>query len=134
MFFIAEAARLAYISAVIDLAVSEAAKEAKNAPATEDGHYQARFTQRLTTEGGVLWGFVTSANAVEITIAFASSLEEIIITGGRNTDYHQRPIARYKLSYRYSPMFFPLPDFWATNLLNREVIFVQEYERSKFMH
>ncbi|VTP60173.1 Flp pilus assembly protein TadG [Serratia rubidaea] len=52
--FMAESARLAYVSSVIDLAVSEAAKEAKNASAAQAGGYRARFektpdrTGRLT--------------------------------------------------------------------------------------
>lgn len=134
VFFITEAARLAYLSAVIDLAVSEAAKEARSAPAAQPGSYRDRFARRLTEEGGVLWRAVTTADAVQINVSYASSLTEMINTGGSHSSSLNKPIARYQLAYRYTPMFFPFPEFWATNLLIREVIFVQEYERSKFMH
>lgn len=130
--FVAETARLAYVSSVVDLAVSEAAKEAKNAPSNLEGGYRSRF-KRLTEQGGVLWGFLTRADAVNITIAYADSIDSMAATGG-TSGFSKQPLARYRLSYRYHPMFFPFPGFWANNLLTREVIFVQEYERSRFMY
>lgn len=130
--YVAETARLAYISSVLDLAVSEAAKDAKNAPADSDS-YEGRFEKRLLTQGGHLWGFLTRADATEINISYASSISEMINNGGGGGDYKSMPVARYQVEYHYHPMFFPFPGFWANNFLNREVIFVQEYERSKFM-
>lgn len=130
--YVAETARLAYISSVLDLAVSEAAKDAKNAPADSDS-YKDRFEKRLLTQGGHLWGVLTRADATEINISYASSISEMINSGGGSGDYKSMPIARYQVEYHYHPMFFPFPGFWANNFLNREVIFVQEYERSKFM-
>ncbi|QHM73468.1 TadE/TadG family type IV pilus assembly protein [Mixta intestinalis] len=132
--FVVEIARLAYVSSVIDLAVSEAAKEAKNAPAGTNGGYRGRFETRLLTQkGGTFWSFLTREDAVSINIAFAASIRDMIDNGGDATDYAMRPIARYQVVYHYHPMFFPFPGAWANQLLNREVIFVQEYERSKFM-
>lgn len=131
--FVAEIARLAYVSSVIDLAVSEAAKSAKNAPSSVDGGYRNRFEKGLTEQGGVLWGFLTRADAVNVTIAYSRSVNSMIATGGSG-NFYKRPLARYKLAYRYQPMFFPFPGQWADSLLIREVIFVQEYERSQFMH
>ncbi|PNS11949.1 pilus assembly protein TadE [Mixta theicola] len=132
--FVAEISRLAYVSSIIDLAVSEAAKEAKNSSSSQSGDYRSRFEQRLFQRGGSLWTFLTRADAVTINIAYAASINEMINHGGSTADHHFRPLARYQLQYRYHPMFFFLPDVWANNFLNREVIFVQEYERSKFMH
>ncbi|HII2328052.1 TPA: TadE/TadG family type IV pilus assembly protein [Escherichia coli] len=130
--YVAETARLAYISSVLDLAVSEAAKDAKNAPPYSDS-YKDRFEKRLLTQGGYLWGFLTRADATEINISYASNISEMINSGGGAGDYKSMPIARYQVEYHYHPIFFPFPGFWANNFLNREVIFVQEYERSKFM-
>ena len=132
--FIAEISRLAYISAVIDLAVSEAAKEAKNGSARQASDYRNRFETRLFQQGGGLWAFLTRDDAVTVNISWATSITDMINTGGSTADAHFRPLARYQLQYRYHPMFFFIPDIWAYNFLNREVIFVQEYERSKFMH
>ena len=132
--FIAEMSRLAYLSAVIDLAVSEAAKEAKNSSATSSGDYRSYFEKRLFQQGGSLWTFLTRNDAVTIKAAYAASINEMVYSGGSAADPHNRPLARYQLQYRYHPMFFFLPDIWANKYLNREVIFVQEFERSKFMH
>jgi len=131
--FIAEISRMAYVSSVIDLAVSEAAKQGKNAPASTDGGYNARFNRHLTEQGGSLWFFLTREDAVELNITYANSIEEMINTGGSLKDAKDQSLARYHLLYRYHPMFFPFPKKWANSLFNREVIFVQEYERSKFM-
>lgn len=133
IFFIAEIARLTYISAVIDLAVSEAGKEAKNAPATKGSDYSSRFKSRLEQSGGTLWHFLTKADEVNITISYASSIADMVNRGGNTTTYVEQPIARYLLVYRYHPMFFPFPEYLTRSLLNREVIFVQEYERSQFL-
>lgn len=133
VFFIAEISRLAYISAVIDLSVSESAKDAKNAPATLNGDYQQRFNDRLLVQGGSLWRFLSSADATSLTVTYADSISDMISTGGTAGYKKDQPLARYQLIYQYHPMFFPFPQAWANKLLNREVIFVQEYERSKFM-
>lgn len=134
VFFIAEMSRMAYVSSVIDLAVSEAAKAAKNAP--EDNHgYQRRFRNLLTGEGGALWSFLTEADALEMNIYYANSVKEMVETGGSEgqENTYGNSLARYHLLYHYHPMFFPFPQSWAEPLFNREVIFVQEYERSQFM-
>ncbi|MTH45580.1 pilus assembly protein [Escherichia alba] len=132
--FVAETARLAYISSVLDLATSEAAKEAKNAPADSGlQDYRTRFETRLLNQGGHLWSFLTRADATEINISFAPTIADMTASGGQTANVTNMPLARYQVKYHYHPMFFPFPGFWANNFLNREVIFVQEYERSKFM-
>nr|WP_315289659.1 TadE/TadG family type IV pilus assembly protein [Serratia proteamaculans] len=130
--FVAEMSRMAYISSVIDLAISEAAKDAKNAPASAAG-YNARFNARLTQRGGSLWGFLTNKDAVMMNITYSDSLAQMIATGGTAGNARNKPLARYRVNYQYRPMFLPFPNSWANTLFDREVIFVQEYERSKFM-
>ncbi|MEW5558785.1 TadE/TadG family type IV pilus assembly protein [Enterobacter asburiae] len=132
--FVAEMSRMAYVSSVIDLAVSEAAKAGKNAPQDGDG-YQRRYREMLTQQGGSLWSFLTSADAVEMSIHYANSVQEMAETGGVEGKQYTRgnALARWHLLYHYHPMFFPFPANWADPLFNREVIFVQEYERSQFM-
>jgi tight adherence protein E len=130
--FVAEISRMAYISSVIDLAISEAAKDAKNAPAGAAG-YNARFNARLNQRGGSLWGFLTNKGAVLVDITYSDSLAQMIATGGTAGNARNKPLARYHVNYKYQPMFVPFPNSLAYSLFDREVIFVQEYERSKFM-
>lgn len=130
--FVAEIARLSYMSAVIDLAVTEAAKEAKNAKQPSSAAYQSRFKARLTDDSGRLWKFLTSEDAVSVQVNFAHNINDLL-TNNYSATSDESPLARYQLKYHYHPMFFPFPGMWAGTLLNREVIFVQEYERSAFV-
>ncbi|NIH92220.1 tight adherence protein E [Enterobacter asburiae] len=132
--FIAEMSRMAYVSSTIDLAVSEAAKAGKNAPQNNHG-YEQRYRNILTKQGGALWFFLTDEDAVEMSIHYARSIDDMVNTGGieGHSHIHHSPLARYHLLYHYHPMFFPFPKSLADPLFNREVIFVQEYERSQFM-
>ncbi|AKJ41127.1 TadE/TadG family type IV pilus assembly protein [Pragia fontium] len=131
--FVAEIARLSYMSAVVDLAVSEAAKEAKNAKQADSSAYQARFQTRLVSEGGRLWRFLSKEDAIKIQVNFANSISDLL-SNNYSASAKNSPLARYHLQYDYHPMFFPFPGVWADTLLNREVIFVQEYERSAFVN
>lgn len=132
VFFVAEIARLSYISSMLSLAISDGAKEAKNAPVLPGDDYNARFNQRLLKDGGAIWGFISRDDAVSVSINYATSIDAMI-NGNTSSDYSDHPIASYRLTYHYHPLFFPMPGEWTRNLLTREVIFVQEYERSKFM-
>ncbi|RWR03299.1 pilus assembly protein TadE [[Pantoea] beijingensis] len=135
LFFTAEISRVAYVSSVIDLALSESAKSAKNEHAiSKDGTTDSsRFQQRLLQDGGRLWGFLRNNDMVNIEITYADSVAEMIASGGHQGNGTNQALARYHLIYQYKAMFFPFPKSWVNSLLNREVIFVQEYERSKFM-
>lgn len=133
VFFVAEMARMAYISSALDLAISESAKDAKNAKGSQSTDYQARFNERLLNQGGSLWGFVSQSDVTEVSITYSDSLQAMIDNGGQSGSAENQSLARYQVQYRYHPMFFPFPKDWANSLFKREVIFVQEYERSKFM-
>ncbi|AYM91957.1 pilus assembly protein [Serratia sp. 3ACOL1] len=130
--FVAEIARMAYISSVLDLAISEGAKDAKNYSSASGNDYQTRFRQRMTEQGGTLWGFLAEKDMLAINVSYASSIAEMIYSGG-GVSGRNKPLARYFVRYRYQPIFFPVPDVWKESTFIREVIFVQEYERSEFM-
>ncbi|MDN0122203.1 TadE/TadG family type IV pilus assembly protein [Yersinia aleksiciae] len=123
--FSAEISRLFYISSSLDLAVSEAAKSAKNKEQSDNTTYQSAFLQKLITQRGVLGIFITSNNAVTANVEFSDNISDII-TNNMSAVYTDQKLARYTVSYTYSPIFFPIPSLWANTLLSREVIFVQE--------
>ncbi|WPM84881.1 TadE family protein [Apirhabdus apintestini] len=117
LFFVAEIARISYISAVLDLAVSEAAKEAKNAPDYET-KYEDRFRSRFK-HGGAIWSFLTYNNAVSMKIFYSNSIPDMFETGGVENLTKDSALARYWINYNYKPMFFPFPRSYASNLLTR---------------
>ncbi|AHM72024.1 TadE/TadG family type IV pilus assembly protein [Yersinia hibernica] len=124
LLFSAEIARLLYISASLDLAVSEAAKSAKNKERSDNNSYSSILRQRLISHQGVLGSFITEDNLSISNVLFSRNIPGVINRdiSGDNT----YPLATYSISYLYQPAFFPISSLWASSLLSREVVFVQE--------
>ncbi|WP_145553407.1 TadE/TadG family type IV pilus assembly protein [Yersinia bercovieri] len=125
LLFSAEISRLLYISASLDLAVSEAAKSAKNKQEDDSATYQSVFLNSLMAQKGLLGTFITNNNAVTANVEFSDNTADII-ANKMSKVYTDQKLARYSVSYTYSPLFFPIPSVWSNILLSREVIFVQE--------
>ncbi|MGP6379770.1 TadE/TadG family type IV pilus assembly protein [Yersinia bercovieri] len=125
LLFSAEISRLLYISASLDLAVSEAAKSAKNKQENDSATYQSVFLNNLIAQQGLLGTFITNNNAVTANVEFSDNISDII-ANKMSKVYTDQKLARYSVSYTYSPLFFPIPSVWSNILLSREVIFVQE--------
>lgn len=125
LLFCSEIARLFYISASLDLAVSEAAKSAKNKEQSDSKDYQTLFHETLIQQQGVLGTFITANNTVIANVIFSNSISDII-NNNTNTINRNEALASYSVSYTYKPIFFPIPSLWTNNILFREVIFVQE--------
>lgn len=116
----AEIGRLLYISASLDLAVSEAVKSTKN----RENNNSAVLRQNLNSQNGILGTFITNDNAINTTVEFSNSISNLI-----NQTYsgaQRSPLAKYSVTYTYQPLFFPISSHWANIQLSREVIFVQE--------
>ncbi|CNH46316.1 TadE/TadG family type IV pilus assembly protein [Yersinia pekkanenii] len=128
----AEIARLLYISASLDLAVSETAKSTKNKEIDYNITYQETFHQKLMRQQGVLGSFITANNAIIVNVYFSNSISDMsnnlssLTNNNRNERYRGEKLARYTVSYFYRPIFFPFPSSWTNILLKREVIFAQE--------
>ena len=116
----AEIGRLLYISASLDLAVSEAVKSTKN----REGGNSAVLRQSLNAQNGILGDFITNNNVINTTVEFSNSISDLIsqIYSSSETS----PLAKYTVFYTYQPLFFLIPSHWANIQLSREVIFVQE--------
>lgn len=124
LLFSAEIARLLYISANLDLAISEAAKSAKNKDRSNMDSYISVLRSQLISHQGILGSFITEDNALTSNVFFSESISDIINNNtANNTTF---PLAKYSVSYSYRPIFFPIPSYWPNILLSREVIFVQE--------
>ncbi|WP_145524375.1 TadE/TadG family type IV pilus assembly protein [Yersinia vastinensis] len=120
----AEISRLLYISSSLDLAISEAAKSAKNKKSNDNSSYLSVLKQNLVKQKGMLGIFITKDNQVGARIFFYQNLSDII--NNNPSDNTRSPLAKYTVSYLYHPIFFPFSTHWSKTLLSREVIFVQE--------
>ncbi|QHB33973.1 pilus assembly protein [Yersinia canariae] len=124
LLFSAEIARVLYISASLDLAVSEAAKSAKNKERSDNTSYTSILQQKLISHQGILGSFITEDNLLSSNVVFSRHISDAI--ENNISDDNTYPLATYSINYLYRPVLFPIPSLWASNLLSREVIFVQE--------
>lgn len=124
LLFSAEITRLFYTSAILDLAISEAVKSAKNKQRNDSDSYNTVLKKTLLSQQGVLGTFITDDNSVKTSVKFSLSIDDII--NNNMSDDNKSPLAKYTVSYLYRPVFFPIPSIWANSLLLREVIFAQE--------
>lgn len=120
----AEISRLFYISSSLDLAVSEAVKSAKNKESTNSHSYTSVLQRKLATHHGVLGPFISESNKININVVFSENISDLV--NNKNSNDSTLPLAKYSISYLYSPVFFPISPSWANTLLLREVVFAQE--------
>lgn len=131
-----EMSYISYISAINDLAVSEVARTAKKG----SGNYLNTVDKVLHREGSI-WNQVVDGDNFQVTIHYSQSLNDLAsitdqcsISGNQKFkecgDADNAALAIYRINYRFSPIFSYF--FTTQNLMSREMIVVQEYERSKF--
>ncbi|MEZ9438817.1 TadE/TadG family type IV pilus assembly protein [Vibrio atlanticus] len=131
-----EMSYISYISAINDLAVSEVARTAKKG----SGNYLDTVDKALHREGSI-WNQVVNGDNFQVTIHYSKNLSELAsitdqcsISGSQKFkecgDADNAALAIYRINYRFSPIFSYF--FTTQNLMSREMIVVQEYERSKF--
>ncbi|MHA2937456.1 TadE/TadG family type IV pilus assembly protein [Vibrio sp. RC27] len=130
---------LSYISAIGDLAISRASQVAKkNEGDTED------FIQdfnAILQQSSSLWSYAANSNDFRITVQYLQSFEKLTQYDGSCGDSDESitecgeaegaAIALYRFDYSYSPIFTTfLSD---ESLFSREMIVIQEYQRSEFI-
>ncbi|MEZ8040440.1 TadE/TadG family type IV pilus assembly protein [Vibrio sp. 1F263] len=131
-----EMSYISYISAINDLAISEVARTAKKG----SGNYLDTVDKVLHREGSI-WNQVVNGDNFQVTIHYSKNLSELAsitdqcsISGSQKFkecgDADNSALAIYRINYRFSPIFSYF--FTTQNLMSREMIVVQEYERSKF--
>lgn len=131
-----EMSYMSYISAINDVAISEASRSAKKG----EGEYLKIIDGVLHREKSI-WNTVTSADNFRIAVHYLpsmSALEGVVdgckIPEGKRTrecgEETNNALAIYRIDYQFTPIFSYL--FSRNANLSREMIVVQEYERSKF--
>ncbi|MEN3262214.1 pilus assembly protein [Sodalis endosymbiont of Spalangia cameroni] len=132
MLFFAEMMSITYISAAMDLAISEAAKKAKNSSPAANTPYAEVFANTLSQRQGLLERFMPASD-ITVEAHYCNSIAELKTACLSKQAEHNR-IARYKFNYHYRPLFFPYPTSWANKITTREVIFVQESQNMPTYH
>lgn len=124
---IGEVCRLSYISAVLDFAVHEAAKQVKNDRSVSKSTYEDNFQQYLKNNAGSIWNFLGNPQSVDMTVRFSDNIRDLTAREYSDPLKTSPPLAIYRWSYNYSPFLMPLMTTIAPQMLSREAIFVQEY-------
>lgn len=130
--FFAEMMSITYISAAMDLVISEAAKKAKNSSPAVNKNYADVFKKTLSQRQGLLERFMLSSD-ITVETHYCNSIDELK-TACSSKQAENNRIARYKFSYHYRPLFFPYPTSWTNKITTREVIFVQESQNMPNYH
>lgn len=147
IFMIFELARLTLLSSSWDLAITESVRLTKNQPAPNND-YKTLFTENLKAqlgrEGSTTMALFAAKGNVDVDVKYADTIEDV--ANGRfkakPTDPSQAPegreatIALYSLKYDYQ-FIVPLPLLpasWLQSVFNRQIVVVQEYERSSFRY
>lgn len=131
-----EMSYMSYISSINDLAISEVAREAK-----KGSHDYLATVEQVLHRDGSMWNSVIDGDDFQVTIHYLTSVDELVkvtnqcqIAPGESYkecgDEQNSSLAIYRLTYPFTPIFSYF--LGLDGLLSREMVVVQEYERSKF--
>ncbi|MDN3681424.1 pilus assembly protein [Vibrio tapetis subsp. quintayensis] len=131
-----EISMMSYVSAISDLAISEASRQAKK----ETSSYISAFYQVLN-ESNSIWKNLVDEENFSASVRYVNTLEDLVavantcaVAEGNQTNTcgteSNSAIAIYSISYNYHTVFAFFLD--TESVFSREVIVVQEYERDQF--
>ncbi|PMN71900.1 TadE/TadG family type IV pilus assembly protein [Enterovibrio norvegicus] len=119
---------MGYVSSVIDYAISESSRVART---SANADYEALFKSALA-QSDQLWVKIVNPDKFDVSVRYFDSFSQAsnsLNTGGE--DRTNNPIALYRISYDYDPIFaYFFDDSKVT--LSREVFGLQEFERDEF--
>lgn len=123
--FIAELCFVVYLSASIDLAMSESMRYASaNMTSSE---YRGIFLRKMQENVRFL-PLLKDDDKLTVEVTYCASIAEATAKTCSNVSA-KKPIAMYEIHYHYDPIFLPLPQKILEDGLNRMSVYVQEKER-----
>ncbi len=143
IFYWMEVSYMGFVSAMVDYSVTVASRHAKM---SETNDYKAVF-QKILTETDSPWAAFLDSNKFTMTNHHYGSIDGLgcgytpdndeCKSGGSGDssvdNARDKPLAIYRVSYPYSPLFAQLFfDGAGSMTISREVITIQEYQRDKF--
>ncbi|MTI15564.1 TadE/TadG family type IV pilus assembly protein [Sansalvadorimonas verongulae] len=136
--FWCEISYMGFVSATLDYAIAETSRSARTAPAKD---YRESF-RRALRDSHSLWAPVIQVSKLSLQTYYYDTVTELSSehcpkTAEAFCSSKKRPkhaaIAVYRIQYSYEPFFASLfSSNGAFTTLSREVISIQEYERSSF--
>lgn len=134
IFLFFEVNRFVYVSASIDLTLSEAARITSRTESS-DSNYTEIFASNIRQQSS-FWKMFIDASNFTLTVRYCNSVSAAVNGNCNSTDGRNFPLALYSARYRYRPLLFTFAGNSAVNnlfnsldnYLSRQLLYVQEYE------
>lgn len=134
IFLFFEVNRFVYVSASIDLTLSEAARITSRTESS-DSNYTEVFASNIRQQSS-FWNMFIDASNFTLTVRYCNSVSAAVNGNCNSTDGRNFPLALYSVRYRYRPLLFTFAGNSAVNnlfnsldnYLSRQLLYVQEYE------
>ncbi|CED57495.1 TadE/TadG family type IV pilus assembly protein [Aliivibrio wodanis] len=131
-----EMSYMSYISAIGDLAIAEASRSSK----VEEEKYLESF-ENIIYDSDSLWAGLVDTSNFRISIQYLSDIDDLVaqkdpcLPEDKNVSAEcgsevKSALAIYRIDYDFNSIFTYFMS--ETNVFSREVIVIQEYERSEF--
>lgn len=126
LMFWVELCIIGFLSSVVDYAISESSRTAK---ASANANYTTIFYDAINNSENA-WTKIIDVDKFDVSVEYFSTFQDVA-NGIGSSSGTNKPIALYKVSYDYEPMF---PAFFESDYLalSREVYAIQEFERDQF--
>lgn len=122
----AEICRMFYVSSVINLSLAESSRYAAN---NRELSYKEAFINNYK-KNLVSFPLLANANQISFDVYYCETIEDIISDKCITNNKDKMPLAIYHIDYHYKPVFFILPNNYTNKIISRNLVYVQEYERS----
>lgn len=131
-----EMSYMSYVSAIGDLAIAEASRTSK----VEEEKYLEAFENAIH-DSNSLWAGIVDSHNFRISIQYLDSIDNLVsqkdpcLPGDKQTSAEcgnetNSALAIYRIDYDFTSIFTYFMD--ESTVFSREVIVIQEYERSEF--
>ncbi len=132
-----EMSYMSFVSAINDVAIAEASRSAK---VSSQGNYEQIFEQVLKNKHSI-WQHIANSESFRISVQYVTDMDQLVsledkcvVPEGQSSiecgEASKSAIAIYRTDYDYQPIFAYLLS--GESVFSREVIMIQEYERSEF--
>lgn len=122
----AEVCRMFYVSSVINLSLAESSRYAAN---NRELSYKESFINNYKKNLNS-FPLLSNANQLSFDVYYCRTIEDIIADKCTKNNKEKKPLAIYHIDYHYKPVFFVLPNNYTNKIISRNLVYVQEYERS----
>ncbi len=124
----AEICRMLYVASVINLSLAESSRYAAN---NKEISYKVAFIANLKKNLSNI-PLIANNNQISFNVSYCQSIESIIVENCTENNENNMPLAIYRITYHYKPIFFILPNNYTEKMISKSLVYVQEYERNNY--